>query len=338
MLASLQLVLPQAAWADGTVLVSDDDHLKLSATGDKLTGTLSVSNDSDASVPITVTPGGGAAGCRITPSPESVAARRQSAITLTFTGCKPEASTRLVMEVGSQRFDLVADPEGPSPDFRVLFAFPAAAVFGALVVGLAWRSSGADVPRSSGGVQMLPGLAATWKFTDSWASNATVITAAFSGVFGAKEVAAVVLGSKSDAVVSLAIVAAAVAVGLVALGPMLVQAARTWTDTRPETKDGGSVTRRAVPSGYYVTPLGLFLGGAVTLAGTVGQLVVLLIAVRGVISGTVSVAIGVLAVGVVAWYAAASTRQSLRAGSDLSPADSKGSTADPGLAAGSAVL
>jgi hypothetical protein len=103
----------------------------------------------------------------------------------------------------------------------------------------------------------LKGLEASWSFKDSWASTATVIAAAFAGVFGQSDVLEAIFGDDTAPVFALATVASAVAVGLVAAAPLVLQAART-----PESE---------------VTVWGLLSAAVLTLAATGGELAVIAI-------------------------------------------------------------
>ena len=142
--------------------------------------------------------------------------------------------------------------------------------------------------------QPLPGLAATWSFNDSWATNATAVTAVFTGLFGTEDVATAMLGKQATGVLALALVAAATAVGLAGLSPMVLQAMRD---------DSLSVTR-----------WGLFAAALCTLTATGGQLVAIVVALLDTPLRTYAVIAGIVGGVLLLVYGWRSTRQNLVAG------------------------
>ena len=168
----------------------------------------------------------------------------------------------------------------------------------------------------------LPGLDSSWKFSDSWAANATVVTALFTGLFGAKEVTTALLGEGTSDLLAVALVSAAVSVGLAGLSPMVLQALRTRTPKIPEKKDAdGNPITAETPAGLYVTPLGLLLAAFLTITATGGQLAALLYALAKTEFGSdwAILIIGLSAGLLLFWYAAAATDQNLTTGATLAP-------------------
>ncbi len=102
-------------------------------------------------------------------------------------------------------------------------------------------------------------LATGWSLKDSWASNVTVISAAFAGIFGSSEVLKAVLGKDTTPVLALTTVSAAVAVGIVGAAPLILSVLR---------------------SGGQVTPIGLLSGAAFTVGGTCGELAIIALGSR----------------------------------------------------------
>jgi hypothetical protein len=150
----------------------------------------------------------------------------------------------------------------------------------------------------------LPGLGSSWSFKESWASNATVIAAVFTGLFGATEVTKTILGDDSKAVLALVAVAVAASVGLAGIAPMLLQSwRRTWSGE--------------------VTPLGVMLASVVTLTATGGELGL----IADVVYDTKTVApeavlgTGILGGVLLLFYAVAATLQNLETGIATEGAD-----------------
>ena len=292
------------------VLVSDDDHVQL-ATGDKgkLTAAVVLINNGPTEVDVTARlAGNNPDGCEVD-GERKLEGYRQGTLGLVFIGCPADRNMRLVIVAAQQKFVIVTDaPDGSVPDLSVLLAFLVAFAL-AIVVMLAayapWRLA-KNTSRPRTWTMTLPGLAATWTFKDSWAANATVITAAFTGLFGTEELSTALLGDHATAVLATALVAAAISVGLAGLSPMVVQVFRRWTP-----KDG------EIPAGLHVTPAGLVLGGMVTFAATSGQLavIVILLIKAEFAPAWIILFVGGLAGVLLVVYAITSTVQNLRVGS-----------------------
>lgn len=292
----IQLVpVGPAAADDEPVVVSDPSKLELSV--DKSDGSTKVTVINPSARPLTLDTVPIAAGdseCEATPGTTTVAAHTQKAITVAFTGCSSSmvSSGRFTIAkqgagAGGYLFTPVAAHQESEPDVpwkhMVWFLYSGAGGFLVLVAAyLAWalttrepRADGAKAGDQTEPTQQtgpakstkrpwpkptypLAGLESSWTFKESWASNATVIAAAFTGVLGATDVADTILGEESaKSVLAISAVATAVALGLAGTAPMLLQMCRTWT-------------RKS-----EVTPLGIGLAGVLTIAATGGELGVL---------------------------------------------------------------
>ncbi len=102
-------------------------------------------------------------------------------------------------------------------------------------------------------------VGAKWTLKDSWASNVTVIAAAFAGVFGSSTVVKALLGKEGQNLLGLTTVSAALAVGAVGAAPLLLAVFKVDDD---------------------VTPAGLLIGAAVTMGATGGELAIICLGVR----------------------------------------------------------
>lgn len=80
----------------------------------------------------------------------------------------------------------------------------------------------------------LPGITTDWSFTDTWASNAGLATALFTGLFAATDPLEIVLGTESSQAQSTIVIASALAAGLIAAAPLLLVICK-----RRFEKDGG---------------------------------------------------------------------------------------------------
>ena len=113
------------------------------------------------------------------------------------------------------------------------------ALVAALIVAIAgWYTS-------EGEGATLKGLSSDWSFTESWASNVTIGSAALVVLLGSSEIATEIFGDDTD-VLSAVVVASGIAAALVAVAPLMVKA----------FADDGHAT---VP--------GVFLGSILTLTG-----------------------------------------------------------------------
>jgi len=102
-------------------------------------------------------------------------------------------------------------------------------------------------------------VGAKWTLKDSWASNVTLLSAAFAGFFGSSSVVKTLVGTSSSPILGLATVSAAVAVAAVSAAPLLLQIFKVNGD---------------------VTPLGLLIGATVTMGATGGELAVICLGAR----------------------------------------------------------
>ena len=274
--------------------------------------------------------------CTITSPAEDKATEvdghRQQKVTITFAeACDPDRKdgTDFTVHAGSATFDLHADPpKTPDPNWiAVLVIYGVAAVVSALVLAYAWGSWTKPVTSPTKNFTMvLPALDANWKFSDSWAANATVVTAVFTGVFGAKEVTNALLGEDSATnLLAVALVSAALALGLVGVSPMVLQGFRRRIDDAEDAVQPPAPRPavKAIPAGLYVTPRALVFAAFFTLTGTVGQLSSLLFALMRTDFGS-DILMGILggiAAVLIFWYAIKATDQNLTTGAAPPVAD-----------------
>ncbi len=116
-------------------------------------------------------------------------------------------------------------------------------------------------------------LDATWKFNDNWATNVSAVGAILTGVFGATTAKAF-LGPEAEPAVALATVGAAIALALVAAGPVIALATKTFRVV-PVTKEGKPVIENGKPVEERwdsFTVGGLLLAASVIFASAFGQL------------------------------------------------------------------
>lgn len=191
------------------------------------------------------------------------------------------------------------DPD-PRPDWRLMYAFPWAPGAAVVVVGIPYGCWAAQEGNVNKWNAQLKYLEDGWSFKDSVASDVTLFAAAFTGVFGASGVLEV-LGDKTESVLAVAAVGAAVGVGLVGAGPFVVQALRVAGE---------------------VTASGFVPGAVVTTAGTAGRLWAALLAARdlelGPFGDRALVTVASLASALLAFYAWRNTLHSLDVGSQPS--------------------
>lgn len=127
----------------------------------------------------------------------------------------------------------------------------------------------------------LPGLEPGWSFSESWASNVTIGSAALLAVLGSSDVVASVLGEDAD-VLGVVIVASAVAAGLVAIAPLVVKAL---------VAESGSVT-----------VMGLFIAATLTLTGASFEVLVLALNADQLVQGNAWLIVGIAILALLALY------------------------------------
>lgn len=329
---------PSVALADsGLVLVDDDQSFERAAgTGGDETVDITLSNPSAQPVAIVaaLAPGETTQVCKpVATKPASVAAQQEVTVTVTFADCPNDSdpTVRFVLNddqgnsVLPHGATLVATPPStPTPEWAVLRWFLYAGGAGFLIALVAWatwpavdlksrtRAAGGAKPTPArlshpGWRDPLPRLASGWKFQDSWASNATVVAALFAGLFGATDVTTTILGSDAKKVLTTVAVAVALAVGLAAIAPMVLQACQTVAPAQ-------------------VTPAGMVLASTLTIAATGGELWVTVLTVHGTVKlhHDWVIWVGVAGSLLVVAYAFSATWQNLSAGLDPDPNDKPG--------------
>ncbi len=336
---------------DGPVLVSSSTDVSLTIADDgTATADVTIENPTADGIDVWVTLGAVRDDdCKIVSPTEAkrleIDAYRHTKVTVKFAAaCDPdrEKGTDFIVntDANDETFTMHATPPASSdPNWAAILAIYA--IVGVVVAGLlvvVWRSWSSDIPpgnddnpkpdgvaagvtdppASNKVVMTLPGLDASWKFADSWAANATVVTALFTALFGAKDLLTDLLGDSGKTLMTTAAIAAALSVGLAGISPMLLQSLRKRGLKRPEvaTGDADGSQWAEVPAGLYVTPRGLLVAGALTLTATSGQLGVILYQLVEVEFWPwwASVVSGSAAAILLMWYAMVATRQNLTTG------------------------
>ena len=172
-----------------------------------------------------------------------------------------------------------ASAKAKTPDWTLFWAFPFALGIALIVlVAAAWltyrnHKSGGKGKGTWTNTRMTRWwfreelrVGAKWTLKDSWASNVTVLAAAFAGFFSSSSVVKTLVGSAGSPVIGLTTVSAAVAVAAVGAAPLLLQIFKVNGD---------------------VTPAGLLVGAAVTMGATGGELAVICLGVRNLQLGGV---------------------------------------------------
>lgn len=232
--------------------------LAVADTGDG-TGTLTTTNLTDKPVTLTIAVKSPPQGCVINPTRDTVPAAQQHDTKLTLTGCNLTAGSGIDLEVTPSGGPAVPVQgkvdKKPSPDWSVMSESFAWAIAASAVICLLALILAPERPDKKRFWLALPGLGNDYDFSKSWATTATLVTSAFAGVFGSTDILKDVLGNDDASLNSIVGVSAAIALGLVAAGPLAVGALKTEKG--------------------QVTTAGLLVGAFLTLAGTGGQFLVL---------------------------------------------------------------
>jgi len=351
------------AIAQDAVLVSDNREVTL-VEGDNntATSTVTLTNPTTDTPTVTAEPMSSAqVGCKIAADPERLEPLQQQKVTLKFSAAcdvDREEGIEFKLTVGEgPPFNVQANPsKQPSPNWIVVGGiYVVAAILAFLFLLRAtqkWtppdtRWKEADKFRMS-----LPGLSATWKFADSWAANATVVTALFTGLFGTEKVTIAILGEEgSTDLLALALVSAAISVGLAGLSPMVLQMLRKRFDRQgpvPPKPPAGSRVQDLnlkhiagpTPANWYVTPWGLIAAAVLTLAATVGQLASILYGLlqTDFAEDWILIVVGLVGLALLGGYAWTNTQQNLTIGATLAAPEEKGPSPAAGGEKDAAIL
>lgn len=243
-------------------LESEDDGTAKVAIG--------LTNLTDGKVGLAASAEGSPPGCELIPDITELPGAQRTTVTIAAAAaCR--AADGISIKVGltsgqgtAQSFVVkpVAEPAPETPDWDQLWAF-AAALLGSLllvtVVYFWWHHNNGN---AQGGLRKpLSSLDSAWSFDDNWVTNVTAAGALLTGIFGATNVTETFLGPDAESSLALATVGAAIAVALVAAGPIVLLATKSYKPTGTPPVRGNSYT-----------VFGLLLGSAVVLASAFGQL------------------------------------------------------------------
>lgn len=303
-LLAMALLWASPASAQGDfVLVSDKTTL---TRGDD-TDTFSVSIINLTGTDATVTAASGECGVAVK-SGSTIKVGRQTAVEVEVTRCRDKDSISVALTVvggaAKRDFEVEATAKAPRPNWPLIpiCYVVAGVVFGAAILsvrGYALQDSTTSKPWRPWAGTALPGLSAEWKFKETWASNVTLVAAAFTTVFGASGGLDSLLGEDAKSFFALITVTSAISVGLVGAAPLLLLATKNNDD--------------------QVTVTGLVGASILVLTATSGELGVVVIAavnelpVHNATKIMLSV-LGILGMVLILLYGIRSVRQSLRTG------------------------
>jgi hypothetical protein len=188
-------------------------------------------------------------------------AGKTGSINVALGNCKE--STPLTVEVeGSPAVPLPVTPEEPKvkPEWNRLWqGFGGGLIAGFILVLCAWvwwkRGDGGK----PGEKRRLEYIKATWSIKENWATDVSAVAAVFTGFFGTTELVKAYAGAAGEAMLAVSTVAAAIALALVGLTPIVLQATKSYW-----TKDGTPVSS--------FTTYGVLSGVMLVLASVFGQL------------------------------------------------------------------
>lgn len=301
------------------VLVSDQATLSENAAGAK-TAAYTLVNLTDRAAPVSLTTTEAGQHCAAAPGPAVLPASRQQKITFTLDQCElPDGGTTgFTLKVGTRSFAVTAAAESaPDPDWGVLWVFLWTLGGGAVAVVAGWlwfhRRRPARVPAApkwAWGRTALPHLGASWSFKDSWASNVTLVSAVFTGLFGTSDLLKSIAGEAVPSVLAVVTIGSAIGIAIVGVAPLVLQAFR---DDESQVLVGG-----------------LLVSAALAVGASGGLVLVIARSVSALVSGwgQFMVVVGtVVALLLLAAYAVASVRQNLATG--LRPPPPKPAPATP---------
>lgn len=252
------VLIGAAVWSPGPALAAETATIIVPAevelAGKQGTFTVSINAVNPTTTPVTVRLTGPAGTDCASVAPQDLAAGTAKALAYTLTeSCTRDNDGRMTLrvfvqsdgEVDASRSIVARVKDAPGTDFGPIAWFGPAGLAGALLVLIGWRvavraaspmsgASSASTSGSGGSVStvtdLLPGIESDWSFADSWGSNIGLAAAGFTGLFGATDVLKSVLGDDEASTVAVAVVAAALAAGLIGAGPVVLAVARKGVD------------------------------------------------------------------------------------------------------------
>ena len=257
----------------GPVLVSDDDTVTLKYDNDKVTASVGIINNGDKQLTVEAVAVRRASTAHQVPDPVEIPAHHQKSVSIEFTNCpkdSTEAENFKIVDHDTHAVLFPAEDQAacqPGHQLEAPLVLPVVgshrvqlAVDHVRRLGVVRRRPQAAGPRRQdqerprpGPWEPLPNLGSSWTFKESWASNATVVAATFTAVFGATDVTKTIFGeTDSKEVLAIVAFASAAALGLAGTAPLLLQIWRRWNNKTD------------------VTPIGIIFAGAVTLGATGG--------------------------------------------------------------------
>lgn len=288
------------------VLVSDQATLAKSEAG-AMTAAYTLVNLTDRPAPVSLTTTEAGQHCAATPGPAVLPASRQQKVTFTLDKCDlPDGGTTgFTLRVGTRSFAVTAAAEAaPDPDWGVLWVFLWTLGGGAVAVlaGRRWfhqrRPAGVPAePAHAGWQTALPHLGASWSFKDSWASNVTLVSAVFTGLFGTSDLLKSIAGEAVPSVLAVVTIGSAIGIAIVGVAPLVLQAFR---NDQSQVLVGG-----------------LLVSAALAVGASGGLVLVISRSVSSLVTGwgQYMVWVGtVVALLLLASYAVASVRQNLATG------------------------
>ncbi len=215
------------------------------------------------------------------------------ATAVTFTASCADGVDRAALRLSvadGPSFDLAitSEKQGDPPWWWIGFGFAVGLVVMRAVPGVTYAvarshlSALTDGDIIEGKIQGLPS-GATWKLTDSWASNLTALVAILGTILGLTDVTKVLLDDNDVLVFA---VGNAVFLAIVGAAPTIYTACQRWLE---------KVGDKNVRTRYLVgTPLGLFAAGGVVVVGVTGTLFLTVVLV---VAAEVTTGLKVLGVG-----------------------------------------
>lgn len=312
---SCSVLFPATADAAPAGFILGSGEATMSEDADTVSYSLINLTEQAERVTLTTTEGGER--CTASADPAEVPAARMQEVQFSFDNCDfPEGKTvALTLAVGDSSFLVSAErPKAADPDWGLMVFFLWSLLGGLGVVVTGWASYKLiklKLPGQPAGewvswLRPLPGLGAKWSFQESWASNVTLVTAVFTGLFGTADLLKSVTGEDTPGVLSVITIGSALAVALVGVAPLVLQAVR---DDRSQ-----------------VLVVGLLVSAMIAVGAAGGLVIVIALSVSSLVTGTTQVVLStgmVVALLLLAGYAVTSVRQNLIKGLNPEPDQKK---------------
>lgn len=260
-LAAFCLFVPNEAGAKMLPVGIDDKspEVKVDADGNRSV-TIELENKTDAPVTAALSPARVRNDCDFRYT-TLLRAGKTGSIDVALGNCVKSTPIRVDVEgLPAASLSVVPDEPKVEPEWnRLLEGFGVGLVISLFLVGYGWNRWRRKASCKTGPRQRLEYIESTWSLKENWATDVSAVAAVFTGFFGTAELVKAYAGAQGEAMLAVSTIAAAIALALVGLTPIVLQGTKSYWD-----EDGSSKSSFTVG--------GVMLGVLLVLTSVFGQL------------------------------------------------------------------